>query len=191
MGTFGNTVQEPTAVKWDSWWGWQYDATVGGTINSITAFWGAAGDYHIGIYDDDGLDYPENLLVETGAWTRPAAGWQTKVVADTAFSVGKVWIIAGQDIGINTAEIVGHLNTQDQALRGFRLAAAYGAMPNPMTHGGGVNAHDCSVYFTYTAGGLAQIASRRLLVDCGRAIKTIGFNPKGLRFPNLKPRVIS
>lgn len=177
MATYGNIIQEPTAVIWDSWWGWQYLTAEGGTINSITCFWGNAGEYHIGIYDDDGANYPENLLVETGAWTRPGAGWQTKNVANTAFSAGNIWIIAGQDVAINTAQINGHLDTQDQALRGFRLAdRAYGAMPNHMTHGGAGNAHDCSIYFTYTP--TSTVSKKRMLMGVGLQARTPKFIPR-------------
>jgi len=148
MATFGNTVQEPTPAYFDSWWAFQYNILEAGIITSITADFGSVGEVHIGVYADNGSDFPGALLVETGPWTPSAPGKQTKNVTRTPFSAGKIWIIVGC---ADPSATIMYDAVRNEALSGTRqFGGSYGAMPNPFPAGGGYNVADVSIYATYT-----------------------------------------
>lgn len=151
--TFGDTTHEPTAVYWDAYWAFEYNVPSSGSIISITADVTAVGRYHVGVYKDNGSDYPGQLLVETGDWTFAGTGQQTKTVASTPFTAGKLWIVvSGQQAAYGT--IAGHIGTQDKCLKGIRYNAnyAYVALPSVFPSGGITHLDDMSLYVTVETG---------------------------------------
>lgn len=149
--TFGRTTQGGSSVRFDAWWLDQYTVASSGTITSFGVFISTedgSSTIHIGAYTDTGADYPNALIVETGAYTPVATGEQTVDCVDTAFSSGKIWIATGVDPNSGV-----RVYADSTGGTGIYKSVLYGAAPNPFPAGGSSHTWSFSIYATYTTGG--------------------------------------